>query len=206
MFNKRRQHAWGLRFNVKAARRVILASGLLFTGLAARGDLPIYIDSLQMGWLDTDPPTIDNFNFANSAPVYSGSYSISCTISAGQLLAQLEVAGDPPWYDVTPYQALAFEINGGAYGLDWITVLTMYMDHSFLVNNYPTYGLGPVPVNTWRDISVALPTADIQDPTDFLGFLILAGYNPDRAIPVDSSFYIDDIRLSGRFLLPAACG
>ena len=57
-------------------------SGLLFLGaflgLAARGDQPIYTDSLQNNWVDWSWATV---NFANSSPTHSGSASIgvSCT-------------------------------------------------------------------------------------------------------------------------------
>jgi hypothetical protein len=87
-------------------------SGLLvlgvFLGLTARGDQPIYTDSLQNNWVDWSWATV---SFANSSPTHSGSASIGVSCTNYQALFLHHNA-----FDSTAYSNLTFWINGGSSG------------------------------------------------------------------------------------------
>jgi hypothetical protein len=153
-------------------------------------DFPIYADSLQHGWyLNTATGPAD---LNNTAPVFSGSYSIAVPIPAGYSQNGI-VLSTWPGFDATGYGQVQFEINGGTAGLYWITVAVAYSQYSYW---YYTIGLGPVDANTWRTATISFPSPALQDPTTFTGVEIFAGFNNGATLSYPAVFYIDDVRFT----------
>ena len=83
----------------------------LYVGTTLAADLPIYTDSLAGGWADWSWDTTRNF--ANTAPVHSGSDSLAVTFNSGWAGLYLH-AGSA--IDTSGYDQLRFWIHGGSAG------------------------------------------------------------------------------------------
>jgi hypothetical protein len=170
-------------------------SALLFASLAsvsARADISIYTDGLEHGW--QDPTGGIFYNFSNPMPVYSGDYSISVRIQPNGQYAVLTLEHGTTLFDATPYRYVRLALNGGAYGVPLATVWLIYQDPT--TSDWQSYytDVGALAPDTWREVSVALPASEVQDPRNLFGFRVLVQtWDP---LPVASTFYVDDIRLS----------
>lgn len=157
---------------------VLLAPGIGW----AQSNWPIYSDSLASGWLDYSYNCTRDF--ANTAPVYSGSDSISVTITSAYGGLQLYHA---PMTN-TAYTSISFWLNGGATGGQQ---LQMYGN----LGTGPTaqsqrFSLNTPLVNTWQEYVVPLSALGVADATNFSGFAI-----QDSAGGTEPAFYVDDIEL-----------
>src|ERR1700685_1131170 len=74
----------------------------------AQTDQSVYTDTLVNGWQNWSWATV---NLSNTAPVQSGTDSISVSAGPYQALYLHQTA-----FDSTPYTALVFWINGGLAG------------------------------------------------------------------------------------------
>ena len=160
-----------------------LVSGFLFLGaflgLAARGDQPIYTDSLQNNWVDWSWATV---NLANSSPTHSGSASIGVSCTNYQALFLHHDA-----FDSTAYSNLTFWINGGSSGGQVLLVQAT-------ANSTPSgagFTMPALSANTWQLVTVPLSGLGAANRPDFDGFWIQS--KTQAQLP---AFYVDDITLT----------
>jgi alpha-N-arabinofuranosidase len=150
----------------------------------AQADLPIYTDApLANGWQDSSWATV---NFASTTTVHGGSTSIS--VAAGPWAA-LSLQHDP--FGTAGYGSLTFWINGGNAGQARLLV-TFTLDHSTQATPAGMI-IGPIPANTWQQISIPLASFGIDNVPNFTGFWIQDGTGTDQTL---NPFYVDDIVLT----------
>jgi alpha-L-arabinofuranosidase len=142
------QKQWFMFFGSRLWLRV-LAAVLLFP-LASCADQIIYDDALENGWQNWGYAEI---NYANPAPVYTGSDSISVTITNAWEGIQIW----HPDQDSTPYGSINFWLNGGPNGGQHLQVYGL-LDANGSQNSSdgPRFTLPPLPVNSWQLYSVPL--------------------------------------------------
>jgi alpha-L-arabinofuranosidase len=160
----------------------VLALTFAFEASAqAQTDLPIYSDApLANGWQNWSWATV---NVASTTAVHSGSTSISV---AAAPWAALSLQHDP--LSTAGYGSLTFWINGGNAGHARLLV-TFTLDHT---NRATPAGMviGPIPANTWQQISISLASFGIDNVPNFTGFWIQDGTGTDQTL---NPFYVDDI-------------
>jgi len=149
----------------------------------AQSNLNIYSDSLTAGWLNYSY-TI-TANFANTAPVHSGTASISTTISGAWGALQLY---HTPMTN-SAYGSLTFWINGGSAGGQQLQVYGNL--GSAPTAQGPRYQLNILPANTWQQYTIPLSFLGVAGATNFSGFAI-----QDSTGSAQPAFYVDDIQLS----------
>src|SRR5262245_22591959 len=88
-----------------------IVAALVCTSLNVSGqaNLPLYTDHLVNGFQNWSWGTL---NFANTAPVHSGSDSVSLSGTAWNVALSLNHSG----FDTGPYSTVTFWANGGAGG------------------------------------------------------------------------------------------
>ena len=148
--------------------------------LAARADLLIYTDSVQIDWQDWS--WFSTRDFSCTTIVHSGSSSISVSQTEAWGAFALEHAN----IDTSLYTDLSFWINGGPTGGQ---LLMVYAD-SPLFNSHPQIPLPTVPANAWQQITLSLSSLGVANQPDFSRFAIM-----DRSGSGAATFYIDDIKL-----------
>jgi len=157
-------------------------SASAFTVRTTATNLPIYADSLLNGYLDYSWAT--NVNDFNSAPVYSGSYSISVTAAAFTALSLYHTN-----FNTSPYESLDFWINGGTAGAPGLQVMGVLATNGG--QNYGAiYNLPTLPINAWAHFNIPLAALGVANVTNCQGFWIW---------PTTSgatSFYVDSIQLN----------
>jgi hypothetical protein len=149
----------------------------------AQASFNIYSDALASGWLDYSYTITDNF--ANTAPLHSGSKSISVTINGAYGGIQLY---HMPLTNAA-YGSLTFWINGGSAGGQQLQVYGNL--GSGPTAQTPRYHLNILPANTWQQYTVPLTFLGVANATNFSGFAI-----QDSTGAAQPTFYLDDIQLS----------
>jgi glycosyl hydrolase family 44 len=168
-----------------AGRRVLLSLALVISfSLAAKADEIIYDGALENGWANWSWASV---NLANPSPVYGGSDSISVTATNWSAL-YLDVAAT----DTSPFTNLTFWINGGATGGQQVQVQAILGSTA-----QPPVQIGPLPTNSWQQISLSMTALGVANQPDFTGFWIQI--ETTSAVPV---FYVDDISLIAGAITP----
>ncbi len=153
-------------------------------GVAAQGNQIIYDDSLENGWQDWGWA---RHNYANTAPVHSGTYSVSVTCTNGDYQA-LYIDHDA--FDSSPYTNLVFWINGGAGGGQKVAVCA-HMNG----NNTAWYNLNPLPANVWTNVVLPLSAIGAADASALDGLWFGDDGANGGASGTTFTFYLDDIEL-----------
>ena len=144
----------------------------------------VYDDALENGWQNWGYATI---NYTNTAPVHSGTDSVSVTIASPWEGIQIW----HPDQSSAPYSSVSFWLNGGpnggqklqVYGLSDLGGTNNFSDNSRFL-------LPPLPVNSWQQFTVPLSAIDVANEPNFTGFVIQDSQG--QAWP---AFYADDIML-----------
>lgn len=153
--------------------------------------LIIYDDALATGWDDWSWDTTRDF--ANTNPVYDGSYSLATTYTAawgGLYLHHADVS-------LSPYLSLHFYINGGAAGGQNVGVSLADTNGNFLTQQSVTDYIADhvIPAGQWREVSI--PLSSLGGPSDITGVTFQEASG--GAQPV---FYLDDISLTSAPPIP----
>ncbi len=154
--------------------------------LSAQSDQVIYSDSLQNGWQEWGWTAI---NYANTAPVHSGSDSISVTVTNPWQAIYIAHAA----FDSSPYTNLTFWLNGGAAGGQQLLI----QGHAG-GSPQATFALPPLAANRWQPFNVSLAALGVANRLDMDGFWI-----QDRIGAAQPTFYLDDITLVAGTTPPA---
>jgi hypothetical protein len=142
-------------------------------------NLRIYTDNLVNGFQNWSWASV---NLTNTAPVHSGSNSISMTDNGGyQALALIRSQ-----FNSGLYTKLTFWINGGAAGGQRVAVWG-----SLNNTNQTGYALPPLPTNSWEQVSIPLSALGVSNTPNCTGFVIQGDGN-GAAQP---TFYVDDMEL-----------
>lgn len=172
---------------------VLLLTALLLAGVAFRvagqTGQPIYTDSLQNNWQDWGWATI---NYNNSSPVHSGAASISVKInSTASNWDAIYIHHDA--FDSTLYTNLTFWINGGPSGGQQLQLQA-------ILGNTPQVSVpvGPLPANSWQQITVSLAALGVAGQPNLTGFWIIDPLGAPQPV-----FYLDDITLTTNSTPPA---
>jgi hypothetical protein len=158
----------------------IFFTGLLSTvqTVMAQANLPFYTDNLVNGFQNYSWATV---NLTNTAPVYSGSNSISVTDGANYQALYLENSA----FNTTPYSSVSFWINGGASGGQKEQVSALLGGTS-----QNDYSLGTLETNTWQHFVIPLSALGVSNATNFNGLWIQSSI-----AAAQPTFYVDDIEL-----------
>lgn len=130
----------------------------------AQVNVPIYTDQLINGFQNWGFATL---NYANAAPVHSGTSSISITATG-------------PWQgiqvfhsdiDASLFSSLSLWINGGVGGQQ----LQMFGMRDTTNQNAwqrPGYTLPILGTNTWQQLTISLSALQVANASNFTGFVI----------------------------------
>jgi hypothetical protein len=150
----------------------------------AQAPLPVYADYLVNGFQDWGWATLD---YANPAPVHSGTASVAVTIAS-------------PWQGLQIYHSdfnsglytnLSLWLNGGAAGGQKLQLWGMlHIGSSLNAWQSQSVSLGTLQTNTWQQFIVPLSALGVANQTNFTGFVI-----QDRIGAAQPTFYVDDIQL-----------
>ena len=157
---------------------LLLCCFALPTVARAQTDQAVYTDALVNGWQNWSWATV---NLANTAPVQSGSDSVS--VSAGPYQA-LYLHQTP--FDSSTYADLVFWINGGATGGQLLQVQATLNGAAQTVVTLPALA-----ANTWQQISIPLSSLGVQNQPDMDGFWI-----QDRSGTTQPTFFVDTISIT----------
>jgi alpha-L-arabinofuranosidase len=163
---------------LSAMSMLLLCCFALPTLARAQTDQAVYTDALLNGWQNWSWATV---NLANTAPVQSGSDSIS--VSAGPYQA-LYLHQTP--FDSSTYGDLVFWINGGATGGQLLQVQATLNGAAQTVVTLPALA-----ANTWQQISIPLSSLGVQNQPDMDGFWI-----QDRSGTTQPTFFVDTISIT----------
>jgi hypothetical protein len=168
-----------------AVRRGLLSLAFMAAfSLATKADEIIYDGALENSWENWSWATV---NLANTSPVYSGSDSISVTASNWSAL-YLDVAAT----ESSPFTNLTFWINGGANGGQQVQVQGILGGTA-----QPPVQIGPLPTNSWQQVTLSLSALGVANQPNFTGFWIQI--ETASAVP---TFYVDDISLIAGAITP----
>jgi alpha-N-arabinofuranosidase len=148
---------------------------VLPTVARAQTDQSVYADALVNGWQNWSWATV---NLSNTAPVQSGTDSISVSAGPYQALYLHEAA-----FDSTPYTALVFWINGGSTGGQLLQVQATLNGAAQTVVTMPALA-----VNSWQQVTIPLSSLGVQNQPDLDGFWI-----QDRSGATQPAFFVDTI-------------
>src|SRR5271155_2043626 len=145
---------------ILAGPRVLFLLALMASfSLVTRADEIIYDDALENGWLNWSWATV---NLANTSPVYNSSDSISVTASNWSAL-YLDIAAT----DSSQFTNLTFWINGGTNGGQQVQVQGILG-----TNAQPSVQIGPLPTNSWQQVTLSMSALGVANQTNFTGFWI----------------------------------
>jgi alpha-L-arabinofuranosidase len=150
----------------------------------AQAPLPVFTDYLLNGYQDWGWAPHD---YANTAPVHSGSKSVAVTMTSGWQGLQIY----HPNVNSSPYSSISLWLNGGPNGGQKLQVYGLL--HVGTTNNVGQgqyFSLGTLPTNAWQQFMVPLSTLGVANRTNFTGFVI-----QDRSGGAQPTFYMDDIQL-----------
>jgi len=147
-------------------------------GVLAQSNQVLYDDGLENNWQDWSWCTRD---LSNSAPVHSGTKSISATCDAWEAvrLAHSDFA-------TGPYTNLVFWAHGGSGGGQNLEI--MAQRGSGNPTNY--FSVGPLAAGAWQQVTVPLSSLGVAAVSDCTGFWLRNASS--TALP---TFYLDDISL-----------
>ena len=177
------QHFFGNTLNHPLPRRWLAWGCVALLALAspalANDDQLVYSERLNNGWANWGYNAILNFN--NSSPVHSGSNSLSATMPAW---SRIWFVHDP--IDTSLYTNFTFWVNGGTSGGQHLQVAasTNGVDGTWI-------NIGPLPANSWQQITVSLAALGVANQTN-LNYLWINNWS-GTAQPV---FYVDDVSLT----------
>jgi alpha-L-arabinofuranosidase len=172
----RRLYCWGC---------AVALLGLLAQIASAQSPLVVYSDHLVNGFQDWGWATHD---YANPSPVFSGTASVSVTMTAPYQGLQIYHSD----LDSHAYSNLTFAINGGASGGQRLQVYgLLHVGASGNVGQGQYYSLGTLPANAWQRFVIPLSALGVANKSNFTGFVI-----QDRAGAAQPTFYVDDIQLT----------
>jgi hypothetical protein len=147
----------------------------------AQAPLPLFTDRLVNGFQDWSWGTRD---FANPAPVHSGSASIRASLNAWEAIS-LHHAD----FDAAVYSDLSFWAHGGAGGGQQLQVSA-----EFGTNMGPAYALPTLlPTNTWLQFVVPLSSLGVANASNL--HRITLQLTDSGA---SGTFYLDDVQLNAR--------
>ncbi len=139
---------------------------------------PIYEDVLTNNFQDWSWANI--VNLVNSAPVYSGNYSILVTADQYQALWLYHAP-----FSTSPYASMSFWINGGAAGAQGLQVMGV------ITNAYQAFfSLPTLAPNTWTQFNIPLSALGVANVTNCQGFWIRP------TLSGTTTFYVDSIQLN----------
>ncbi|HKA07422.1 MAG TPA: hypothetical protein VKD71_09210 [Gemmataceae bacterium] len=145
---------------------------------AAQTDQQIYADALASDWQNWSWATV---NFGATAPVHSGTRSISVTAHAWEAIYLHHDA-----FDTSGYSALVFWIHGGSAGGQLLQVQALLNGTA-----QAAVALAPLPANTWQKITISLASLGVDHKPNMDGFWI-----QDRSGTTKPTFYLDDVSLT----------
>src|SRR5437870_13387037 len=158
---------------------VIFASVLAFAFEApSQANIPLYTDRLVNGFQSWSWGTL---NYANAAPVHSGTSSVSLSGTAWNVALSL----NHPGFDSSPYATLSFWANGGSGGGQIL--------HAFAhVNGADSSGVNTtaLPANTWQQFTIPLSSLGADNKTNLERITLQL-----TSFGTANLFYIDDVQL-----------
>jgi len=151
----------------------------------AQANFPVFTDNLvngyQQGW-----SYFSIVNYANTAPVHSGSDSISVTITNNGPTNGAVVFQNGLPLNTSFFTSITFWVNGGATG-GQVLRMYAYLDQ----NGQSSITLPKLQTNTWQQMTISLASLGAANKPDFTGFALQN--TTGAALPV---FYLDDIQLN----------
>jgi len=153
---------------------IVLSSQFVF----AQTNQVIYTDLLGTGWQDWSWATV---NLTNTAPVHTGTSSISVNAGANQALYLHQNA-----FDTSGYTNLTFWIDGGSVGGQQLLVKAELDGAPQTAVNLPALSS-----NVWQQITLSLASLGVTNKPNMDGFWI-----QDRSGSTEPTFYVDDIQLT----------
>jgi alpha-N-arabinofuranosidase len=150
----------------------------------AQNNMTIYADALTNGWVNASYNA--TLNFANTSPVYSGSDSISVTVTSaygGIQLYHTDMTN-------TAYASISFYLNGGSIGGQQLQMYGSLDTGGSSTAQSARYYLNTPVANTWQQYTVPLSALGVANVSNFTGFAI-----QDSAGSAEPTFYLDDIQL-----------
>ncbi len=149
------------------------------TPAKGQANLPVYTDTLVNSFQDWSYSCLHNIT--NTAPVHTGSYSISVTITASGGALSMH----SPTFNTVPYANVSFWINGGPSGGQLLKVYGLLNGSSQTA--YPLPKLG---TNAWQQFIVSLAALGVSNKANFNGLLI-----QDALGAPQPAFYVDDVQI-----------
>jgi hypothetical protein len=149
-------------------------------------DLPIYLEALAPNWQNSSWD--GSYNFAETAPVYAGSFSIGATITNAYGALSVKRTTAIP---VGTYVSVVFWIHGGSSGTRQLQVIAQVGN---TYNGEPPVNVN-APSNQWTP--VVIPLSALGNPS-FITQLSIQ----DRTGNPQPTFYVDNLCLSASLLPP----
>ncbi len=171
--------AWRKVTGVLLLLITLLSAALTALAQAPAATLPLYTDSLAAGWANWSWNT--TVDFANVAPVHTGSASLAATYTDGW--AGLRLQADT-LIDTSPYNVLRFQLHGGATGGQPIRVVLT----DSASNQLTADARINAPANSWT--LVELPLSSLGNPPQISGVI---WQEPGQG--AQPTFYLDEIAL-----------
>jgi hypothetical protein len=146
--------------------------------------LPIYLEALAPNWQNAS--WNGTYNFAETAPVYAGSFSIGATIT--QAYGALSIKSTiPGGVSTSSYSSVVFWINGGASG-SGVRQLQVILQVGNSYNNEPPFYINVLP-DQWTQVIV--PFSAVGNPSAITQISI-----QDTTGGAQPTFYVDNLCLS----------
>jgi alpha-N-arabinofuranosidase len=179
-----RLHSRGKRVTVSSLKShnlskiVTLITALFANPVAnAQANLPIYTNDLVNGFQNWSWAPC---NFANTSPVYTGTYSISVNATNWQAL-YFEHSD----FNTSLYTNVSFWLDGGAKGGQSVQIVGL-LDGT----GQEAYVLPALTANTWKQFTIPLSSLGVANQSNCDGF-----YFQLTASGTTNTFYVDDIQL-----------
>jgi len=179
------QDMWVRGWILALVRILVMIFALLgAVGQRLWADQIVYGDALENGWQNWSWAKV---NLANPSPVHSGQYSISVSTTNYEAL-YLEISATSS----SLYTNLTFWISGGPTGGQAVQV-------NGLLNgvSQAAVSIGPLPTNTWRQVTISLAALGVANQPDFTGFWLQS-----QTAAQAPTFYVDDISLTTNAITP----
>jgi hypothetical protein len=164
----------------KALIAFLLACALFPAFVRAQANLPIYTDNLVNGFQSWSWASC---NFSNTAPVQSGSRSISANAADWAAI----------WFyhdgfNTALYSNLTFWLNGGPGGGQVINIVGTANQ-----NSLSSFSVPKLSANTWQQFSVPLSSLGLSNQTNCTGFWFQL-----NAAGTTNTFFVDNVQLAAK--------
>src|ERR1017187_9577655 len=167
--------------------RILHPLGLVIGGLAlflardarAQAPLPVYTDNLVNGFQDWSWGSRD---LGNTAPVHSGTDSISASLAAWQALSFWHQD-----FNASLYTNFTFWANGGTNGGQRLQVYAQYGTNSGTTYQLPS----PLPTNAWQQFVVPFSALGLVNVTNLNRITLQLTGSGTTDI-----FYVDDVQFT----------